>query len=68
MMDFRCPPKTARAATPHQPILLRETLGGIAMLTLNREEARTSLSEAPDRQNSPRRSGTFTTMPACGRW
>jgi enoyl-CoA hydratase/carnithine racemase len=37
--------QTARAATPHQPVLLRETHGSIAVLTLNRPEARNSLSE-----------------------
>ena len=37
--------QTARAASPHQPILLRETVGSIAVLTLNRPEARNSLSE-----------------------
>src|SRR3954468_4437431 len=37
--------QTARAAAPQAPILLRETLGSIAMLTLNRPEARNSLSE-----------------------
>src|SRR5260370_29552046 len=36
---------TARATTPRSPILLRETLGSIAVLTLNRPEARNSLSE-----------------------
>jgi enoyl-CoA hydratase/carnithine racemase len=35
-----------RATTPQQPILLRETLGGIAVLTLNRPASRNSLSEA----------------------
>ena len=35
----------ARAATPHPPILLRETLGSISLLTLNRPQARNSLSE-----------------------
>src|SRR6266436_9106724 len=35
-----------RALTPQTPILLRETLGGIAVLTLNRPAARNSLSEA----------------------
>ena len=35
----------ARAAAPQPPILLRETLGGIAVLTLNRPGARNSLSE-----------------------
>ncbi len=38
--------KTASAAAPHDPILLRQTLGGIAILTLNRPDARNSLSEA----------------------
>lgn len=37
--------QTARAATPPSPILLRETQGSIAVLTLNRPEARNSLSE-----------------------
>src|SRR6202166_2563219 len=37
--------QTARAATPQSPELLRETLGSIAVLTLNRPEARNSLSE-----------------------
>jgi enoyl-CoA hydratase/carnithine racemase len=37
--------QTARAATPQSPVLLRETLGSIAVLTLNRPEARNSLSE-----------------------
>src|ERR1700720_1232419 len=36
----------ARAASPHPPILLRETLGSISVLTLNRCDARNSLSEA----------------------
>src|ERR1700674_4280469 len=35
----------ARAATPHPPILLRETLGSISLLTLNRPDTRNSLSE-----------------------
>src|SRR6202790_5404257 len=35
----------ARAATPHPPILLRETLGSISPLTLTRPQARNSLSE-----------------------
>src|SRR6202790_3306429 len=38
--------QTARAATPQPPILLRETLGSISLLTLNRSDARNSLSEA----------------------
>jgi enoyl-CoA hydratase/carnithine racemase len=37
--------QTARVPTRHPPILLRETLGSIAVLTLNRPEARNSLSE-----------------------
>jgi enoyl-CoA hydratase/carnithine racemase len=37
--------QTARAVTPQSPILLRETVGSIAVLTLNRPEARNSLSE-----------------------
>jgi enoyl-CoA hydratase/carnithine racemase len=36
----------ARAPTPPSPILLRETLGSIAVVTLNRPTARNSLSEA----------------------
>src|ERR1700722_5684231 len=38
--------QTARATTPQPPILLRETLGSIAGLTLNRPASRNSLSEA----------------------
>jgi enoyl-CoA hydratase/carnithine racemase len=38
--------QTARATTPQPPILLRETLGSIAVLTLNRPGSRNSLSEA----------------------
>jgi enoyl-CoA hydratase/carnithine racemase len=37
--------QTARAMTPQSPILLRETVGNIAVLTLNRPDARNSLSE-----------------------
>src|SRR6266702_5416322 len=37
--------QAARATTPQPPILLRETLGSISVLTLNRPEARNSLSE-----------------------
>src|SRR5258708_19742037 len=37
--------QTARAATPQSPILLRETRGTIAVLTLNRPHSRNSLSE-----------------------
>ena len=39
------PAQTARAPTPQSPILLRETIGSIAVLTLNRPAARNSLSE-----------------------
>jgi enoyl-CoA hydratase/carnithine racemase len=38
--------KTARAQAPHDQVLLRETLGSICVLTLNRPEARNSLSES----------------------
>src|SRR5947207_10953881 len=37
--------RPARATTSRPPILLRETLGSIGVLTLNRPEARNSLSE-----------------------
>src|ERR1700682_4779824 len=37
--------QTERAATPQTPILLRQTLGSISLLTLNRPGARNSLSE-----------------------
>ncbi|WP_407152212.1 enoyl-CoA hydratase [Bradyrhizobium sp. ORS 86] len=37
--------QAARAAAPQAPILLRETVGSIAILTLNRPAARNSLSE-----------------------
>jgi enoyl-CoA hydratase/carnithine racemase len=37
--------QTARAAAPQSPLLLRETLGSIAVLTLNRPASRNSLSE-----------------------
>jgi enoyl-CoA hydratase/carnithine racemase len=36
----------ARAPSPHEPILLREMIGSIAVLTLNRPAARNSLSTA----------------------
>src|SRR5437016_9556107 len=39
------PAQTARASAPQPPILLREKIGSIAVLTLNRPEARNSLSE-----------------------
>ncbi|SFI40946.1 enoyl-CoA hydratase [Bradyrhizobium sp. Gha] len=38
--------QAARAPSPHQPILLREMVGSIAVLTLNRPAARNSLSTA----------------------
>ncbi len=38
--------QAARAPSPHQPILLREIVGPIAVLTLNRPAARNSLSTA----------------------
>src|SRR6266516_4563373 len=44
-MDCPMTARAARATTPQPPILLRETLGSIAVLTLNRPEARNSLSE-----------------------
>jgi enoyl-CoA hydratase/carnithine racemase len=40
------PAQTARASAPQPPILLREQIGSIAVLTLNRAEARNSLSQA----------------------
>src|SRR6202043_2550299 len=43
--DLSMTSQTHRAATPQSPILLREMLGPIAVLTLNRPEARNSLSE-----------------------
>jgi enoyl-CoA hydratase/carnithine racemase len=39
------PAQTAHATTPQPPILLRESVGSIAVLTLNRPAARNSLSE-----------------------
>ena len=38
--------QSARAPTPDAPLLLRETLGSIAVVTLNRPAVRNSLSEA----------------------
>ncbi len=40
------PAQPARASAQDSPILLRETIGPIALLTLNRPSARNSLSEA----------------------
>src|SRR5258706_1576769 len=44
---MECPmtARPARATTPQPPILLRQTLGSISVLTLNRPDARNSLSE-----------------------
>ena len=44
-MDISMKTQTARAATPPSPVLLREMIGSIVVLTLNRPEARNSLSE-----------------------
>jgi len=42
-----CPMTQGPHASPHRPpILLRETLGSIGVLTLNRPEARNSLRKA----------------------
>ena len=38
-------PQTARVPKPTSPILLRENVGGVSVLTLNRPAARNSLSE-----------------------
>jgi enoyl-CoA hydratase/carnithine racemase len=43
--DISMTSQTARAVTPQSPNLLRERLGSIAVLTLNRPDARNSLSE-----------------------
>jgi enoyl-CoA hydratase/carnithine racemase len=45
-MDSPMSVQTARAPAPQHPILLREQIGSIAVLTLNRPAARNSLSEA----------------------
>jgi enoyl-CoA hydratase/carnithine racemase len=44
-VDISMTSQTARAAPPQEPVLLRESIGSIAVLTLNRPEARNSLSE-----------------------
>jgi enoyl-CoA hydratase/carnithine racemase len=44
-VDISMTSQTARALKPQPPILLRETWGSIAVLTLNRPDARNSLSE-----------------------
>ncbi|WP_426442782.1 enoyl-CoA hydratase [Bradyrhizobium genosp. P] len=45
-MSAQAPAEAARAPTPQAPILLRESVGSIAVLTLNRPAARNSLSES----------------------
>jgi len=45
-MDISMTTQTARAPAPPPPVLQRELLGNIAVLTLNRPDARNSLSEA----------------------
>jgi enoyl-CoA hydratase/carnithine racemase len=44
-VDIPMTSQPARAPSPQSPILLREMLGSVAILTLNRPEARNSLSE-----------------------
>jgi enoyl-CoA hydratase/carnithine racemase len=44
-MDISMKSQTVRATPPSSSVLLRETKGSIAVLTLNRPEARNSLSE-----------------------
>jgi enoyl-CoA hydratase/carnithine racemase len=44
-VDIPMTSQPARALSPQSPILLREMLGSVAILTLNRPEARNSLSE-----------------------
>jgi enoyl-CoA hydratase/carnithine racemase len=44
-MDIAMKSQTARAAHAQSPVLLREMIGSVAVLTLNRPEARNSLSE-----------------------
>jgi enoyl-CoA hydratase/carnithine racemase len=45
-VDISMTSQTARAAAPQSRILLRETLGSISLLTLNRPGTRNSLSES----------------------
>jgi enoyl-CoA hydratase/carnithine racemase len=45
MANISMTSRTARAATEPSPILLREQVGDVAILTLNRPDARNSLSE-----------------------
>jgi enoyl-CoA hydratase/carnithine racemase len=44
-MDISMKSQTARATMPQSPVLLRQMIGSVAVLTLNRPEARNSLSE-----------------------
>jgi enoyl-CoA hydratase/carnithine racemase len=44
-VDFSMTSQTARVSAPQSSILLREMVGSVAVLTLNRPEARNSLSE-----------------------
>src|SRR6201996_2127868 len=44
-MEISMSAQTARATATQSPILLRETVGSIAVLTLNRPDARNALSE-----------------------
>jgi enoyl-CoA hydratase/carnithine racemase len=45
LLETAMSPQTARAPKPTSPILLRENVGGVSVLTLNRPAARNSLSE-----------------------
>src|SRR3989440_12506219 len=45
-MTAQSPARTKPAAAASEPPLLRDTIGNIAVLTLNRPQARNSLSEA----------------------
>ena len=61
------PAQTARTPAPPSPILLRETVGSIAVLTLNRPEARNSLSEGLIAELHAALNESATTR-ACARW
>jgi enoyl-CoA hydratase/carnithine racemase len=45
-LEYPMPVQPARTSAPEPPILLREIVGSVAVLTLNRPAARNSLSEA----------------------